>query len=166
MTRMTRKQQIKPSVSASSDLIRVKRSHTWALLLLLSASSAFAQGDTTITIKAFSSTLEFVPASIAVKAGTRLRIRFQNEGTYPHNFVIARKDDDIDELAAAAINAAESGFVPVAMKEKMLAYTGLVSVGEIGEVTIVVPPPGKYTYVCLFPGHPANMLGTLRSLKP
>jgi uncharacterized cupredoxin-like copper-binding protein len=135
------------------------------LLVLAPVAVLHAQGDTTITIKAFSSTLEFVPANISLKAGTRVRLRFQNEGTYPHNFVLPKTDDDIDDLAAAAMNAGESGFVPVAMKDKLFAYTGLISAGEIGEVTLVVPPPGKYTYVCLFPGHAASMLGTLRSLK-
>lgn len=135
-----------------------------ALMLVAPVAVLQAQRDTTITVKAFSSTLEFVPASLAVKAGTRLRLRFVNEGTYPHNFVIPKKDDDIDDLAVAAMNAAESGFVPVAMKDKLIAWTGLISAGEVGEVTIVVPPPGRYTYVCLFPGHSASMLGTLRSL--
>ena len=143
----------------------MKISRTWTVLLVVTARLAFAQGDTTITIKALSSTLEFVPASIAVKAGTRLHLRFVNEGTYPHNFVLPRKDDDIDDLAAAAMNAGESGFVPVTMKDKLIAYTGLISPGQVGELDIIVPPPGKYTYVCLFPGHSANMLGTLRSLK-
>ena len=121
--------------------------------------------DTTITIRAFSSTLEFVPARIAVKAGTRLRLRFANEGTYPHNYVLAKRDDDIDELAAAAAQAGESGFIPVAMRDKLIAYTRLVGPGETGEVTFVVPPPGTYTFVCLFPGHAATMLGTLRALR-
>jgi uncharacterized cupredoxin-like copper-binding protein len=135
------------------------------LLVLAPVALLHAQSDTTITIKAFSSTLEFVPASITLKAGTRVRLRFQNEGTYPHNFVLPKKDDDIDDLAAAAMNAGDTGFVPTAMKDKLFAWTGLVSAGDVGEITLVVPPPGKYTYVCLFPGHPASMLGTLRSLK-
>ncbi|HEX7937545.1 MAG TPA: plastocyanin/azurin family copper-binding protein [Gemmatimonadaceae bacterium] len=142
---------------------RVAVAFTVALALM--PRLALAQGDTTITIKALSNTLEFVPASIAVKAGTRLHLRFVNEGTYPHNFVLPKKDDDIDDLAAAAMNAGESGFVPVAMKDKLIAYTGLISPGQVGELDIIVPAPGKYTYVCLFPGHSANMLGTLRSLK-
>src|SRR5690349_1223247 len=75
-----------------------------------------AQRDTTITIKANGSTLEFVPDRIAVKAGTRLTLHFVNEGTYAHSVVVPKKDDDIDALAEAAVNAGESGFVPMAMK--------------------------------------------------
>jgi azurin len=120
--------------------------------------------DTTITIKASSSTLEFDPSSIAVRQGTRLRIRFMNTGTLPHNIVIARTDNDVDELAAAAMKAG-GDYVPVALKDKMVAFTKLASPGETVEVTFVVPAPGEYTFVCLVSGHANMMLGTLRSLR-
>jgi plastocyanin len=58
--------------------------------------------DTTITIRASSSTLEFTPTRVSAKAGTRVRIRFVNEGTLPHNLVVPRREDDIDALALAA----------------------------------------------------------------
>ena len=150
---------------------RVARSGAWYALVasvacLATASHVGGQGvDTTITIRAFSSTLEFVPARISVKSGTRLRLRFSNEGTYPHNFVLPKREDDIDELAAAAAQAGESGFIPAVMRSKLIAYTRLVGPGETGEVTFVVPAPGTYTFVCLFPGHAATMLGTLRALR-
>ncbi|MEK7402594.1 MAG: plastocyanin/azurin family copper-binding protein [Gemmatimonadota bacterium] len=65
-----------------------------------------------------------------------------NEGTLPHNFVLPKSDDDSDQVAVAAYQA-----------------------GETVEVDFVVPAPGSYTYVCVFPGHAASMLGALRSLK-
>jgi plastocyanin len=136
-----------------------------ALFLCLLPAVAGAQRDTTITIRAQSSTLEFAPASISVKTGMRLKLRFVNEGTLPHNFVLPRSDDDIDQLAVAAYQAAESGFVPAAWRDKLIAFTRLASPGETVEVDFVVPAPGSYTYVCVFPGHAVSMLGTLRALK-
>ena len=129
------------------------------------AAASQTLGDTTITIRALSSTLEFVPASISVKTGRRLRLRFTNDGTLPHNFVLAKRDDDIDEIAVAAYQAAESGFVPPSVRDKLIAWTRLASPGETVEVEFVVPAPGSYTYICLFPGHAASMLGTLRALR-
>jgi plastocyanin len=123
------------------------------------------QADTTITIRATGSTLEFQPPTISAKNGARVRIRFVNEGTLPHNFVLPRADDDIDALALAAYQAGENGYVPMDQKEKMVVYTKLASPGETVEATFVVPPPGEYTYVCLFPGHANTMLGKLRALK-
>ena len=131
-----------------------------------SGSIAGVQGaDTTITIRANGSTLEFTPTRVSAKAGTRVRLRFVNEGTLPHNVVVPKKDDDIDALALAAYKAGETGYVPMELKEKLVGWTSLASPGESVEVTITVPPAGEYTYVCLFPGHANSMLGTLRALK-
>lgn len=121
--------------------------------------------DTTITIRASSSTLEFNPTHVSAKAGTRIRIRFVNDGTLPHNFVVPKRDDDIDALALAAYQAGETGYVPMDMKDKLVSWTALASPGESVEATFVVPAAGEYTYVCLFPGHSNSMLGTLRALK-
>lgn len=125
-----------------------------------------AQGaDTTITIRAAGSTLEFTPTRVSAKAGTRVRIRFVNEGTLPHNIVVPKSDDDIDALALAAYQAGETGYVPMGLKEKLVGFTTLASPGESVEMTFTVPAAGEYTYVCLFPGHSNNMLGTFKSLK-
>jgi plastocyanin len=121
--------------------------------------------DTTITIRAAGSTLEFTPTRVSAKAGSRVRIRFVNDGTLPHNLVVPRSDDDIDALALAAYQAGETGYVPLDMKEKLVGWTTLASPGQSVEVTFVVPAAGEYTYVCLFPGHSNSMLGTLRALK-
>ena len=131
------------------------------------AQAAPAQGaDTTITIRASGSTLEFTPTRVSAKAGTRLRLRFVNEGTFPHNVVVSKSDDDLDALALAAYQAGQTNYVPMAMKDKLVSWTTLASPGETVEVSFVVPAAGEYTYVCLFPGHSNSMLGTLRALRP
>ena len=122
--------------------------------------------DTTITIRASGSTLEFTPMRVAARAGTRLRIRFINDGTLPHNLVVPKSDDDIDTLALAAYQAGETGYVPMDLKSKLLGWTTLASPGQSVETTFVVPAAREYTYICLFPGHSNSMLGTLRALKP
>jgi plastocyanin len=151
------------------------RALTFVAVLVVCApgvgSDARAQGgaaapavDTTITIRANSSSLEFDPPTIAAKNGTRVRIRFVNAGTLPHNIVLVRDDNDIDDLAAAAAKAG-GDYVPLAQKAKMIAYSTLASPGQTVDVTFVVPPPGEYTYVCLMSGHANAMIGTLRSLR-
>ena len=133
-------------------------------VLLLAVSSPCPAQDTTITIKASSSSLEFIPASITVKQGTRVRLRLVNEGTLPHNFVLPKNEDDIDALAMAAMS--EGGdYVPRDMRDKLIAFTALASPGQTVEVTFVAPPAGTYTYVCLMSGHAAMMLGTFRSQR-
>jgi uncharacterized cupredoxin-like copper-binding protein len=129
------------------------------------APAAKVAVDTTIDVMAMGSTLEFEQPEIAVKQGKRVRLRFMNHGTLPHNFVIAKTDDDIDVLIAAAGAAYKTGYVPVELKDRMVGYSTMASPGETVEFVFVVPPPGKYTYVCLISGHYTSMLGTLLSLK-
>ena len=129
------------------------------------AQTAKAPVDTTIDVMAMGSTLEFEAPEIAVKAGKRVRLRFMNHGSLPHNLVIAKSDDDIDALIAASSDAYKTGYVPVQLKDKMIGWTTLASPGQTVEFDFVVPPPGKYTYICLISGHYNSMLGTLRSLK-
>ncbi len=145
-----------------------------ALLLALAPADAAAQAppephdappDTTITIRTTGSNLEFTPARISAKQGTRVRVRYVNEGTLPHNFVVVRDDDDIDALGAAAYDAAETCFVPLEMEDRLIAYTTLASPGRTVEVTFTVPPRGEYTFACLVSGHYNMMVGTLRSLR-
>jgi plastocyanin len=136
------------------------------LTLALATREAGAQitVDTTVVIKASGPTLEFDPATLVLKQGTRVRLRFVNDGTLPHNAVFVQNEDDIDVLALAAMQ--EGGdYVPKDMKGKMLASTKLASPGQTVETTFVVPPAGRYTYVCLMSGHANVMLGTLRSLR-
>lgn len=129
------------------------------------SASLQAGADTTITIRASGSTLEFTPTRVSARAGTRVRIRFVNDGTLPHNVVLPKSEDDIDALVLAAYQAAETGYVPLGMKEKLVGWTTLASPGESVEMSFVVPPAGEYTYLCMFPGHSNSMLGTLRALK-
>lgn len=129
------------------------------------AAAAKAPVDTIIDVMAMGSTLEFETPEIAVKQGKRVRLRFMNHGTLPHNLVIAKSADDIDVLIAAASAAYKTGYVPVELKERMVGYTTLASPGQTVEFDFVVPPPGEYTYICLISGHYTSMLGTLRSLK-
>ena len=121
--------------------------------------------DTTINITSVGSDLQFLPDHIAAKAGKVLRIRYINEGTFPHNIVIVTNDDDIDPLGAAAFQAGSTDYVPLAMKDRMIAFSPLAAPGQTVEFTFVVPPAGEYPFVCLYPGHYNMMLGTLRSLK-
>jgi len=128
-------------------------------------AQAAAAPDTTITLRSAGSALEFLPDKISIKAGKRVRIRYTNEGTLPHNLVFVKDAEDLDAIASAAYQAGATNFVPLAMKDKLIAYTELVSSGKTVEVTFVVPAPGEYPFICLFPGHSGMMIGTLRALR-
>jgi plastocyanin len=128
-------------------------------------SQLTALPDTTLVLRAASSALEFQPPAISARQGTLVRLRFINAGTLPHNVVLVRDENDIDQLAIAAYQAAATGYVPVDLKAKLIAYSALASPGDTVEVSFTAPPPGVYRYVCLFPGHANSMWGTFRSLR-
>lgn len=121
--------------------------------------------DRTVTIRTSGSNLAFDPDQLSLKAGTRVRIQYINDGVLPHNFVVVKSEDDLDALGAAAYDAEATGFVPLGQKDKLIAYTTLAAPGTTVSVTFEVPAPGEYMFVCLFPGHYNVMLGTLRALR-
>lgn len=137
-----------------------------AAILFLGKGALHAQApaDTVIAIRTTGSNLEFSPSQIAVKAGTRVRIRYTNDGTLPHNIVLVKDEADIDMLGMAAFSAGETGYVPVKHADRMYAYSELAVPGTTVEIEFVAPPPGEYFFVCLYPGHYNMMIGTLRSL--
>jgi plastocyanin len=118
--------------------------------------------DTTITIHANGPELAFDPATITLKQGTRVRLRFVNMGTFAHNIVIVRDDVDLDEIIQRAHDATDN--VPMSMKAKMITYSNIAQPTRTVEAAFVVPPPGDYTYVCLVEGHANVMTGRLKSL--
>src|SRR5262245_23573266 len=119
---------------------------------LLLSSLARAQDTVSVTIKASTSTLAFEPDNFTVKRGQFVKLRFENAGTLPHNFVVVKNEDDLDAIAQAAME--EGGdYVPKEMKDKLYAFTKLASPQNVVEVVFPAPPPGLYTYVCLMSGH-------------
>ena len=141
-----------------------------ALALMCYSHNAAAQThtaapDTTIVIRSTGGELVFTPSQIAVKQGRRVRIRYVNDGTFPHNIVIVRKDDDIDAVGLAAFQAGSTGYVPMSEKARMIAWSPLAEPGQTVEFTFVAPAAGEYPFLCAYPGHYNMMLGTLKTLR-
>jgi azurin len=107
-------------------------------------------------------------STITAKPGERLRIRLFSLGKLPravmaHNWVLLALGTDPKKFAEAAALSPANGYIPVAMKSKILAQTEMVGPGEHSEVVFTAPAkPGSYPYLCTFAGHfAAGMSGTL-----
>lgn len=109
--------------------------------------------------------LEFLPDRLAATSGTRVLLRYENGGDLPHNFALFRRDEAIDGVVGEAYESQSTGFIPVSAGDDLIAYSALVSPGATAEMEFVVPPPGEYTFICLFPGHAQMMIGTLTSRR-
>jgi azurin len=121
----------------------------------------------TVTITG-SETMKYDVTEITAKPGEKIHVVLKAVGSMPkiamaHNFVLLKAGVSAMEVSNAAFNARDTDFIPAAMKDKILASTKTAGGGETVEVTFTAPAkPGKYEYLCTFPGHfAAGMKGTL-----
>ncbi len=112
--------------------------------------------------------MKFSVTNIDAKPGERIRVVLAAVGSMPkmvmaHNWILLKKGTDEPAFANAGALARDTGFIAPAQKVHVLANTALAGAGEKVEVTFVAPKvPGKYPYLCSFPGHfAAGMKGTL-----
>ena len=60
----------------------------------------------------------------------------------------------LGKFAEAAQPEGENGYIPSKLKEKIVAFIGLLGPNETGEVTFTAPTePGEYPFLCSFPAH-------------
>ena len=130
------------------------------------AASKPAAGPRAITIAA-TDQMKFEPATIQAKPGEKLRIVLKPAGTMPkiamsHNFVILKPGSNEAKFAEASAMA-RPDFIAPALKSQVLVATALAGNGETVSAEFTAPAkPGKYTFICTFPGHfAAGMKGVL-----
>jgi azurin len=122
------------------------------------------QVDATLTLHAVPGTLKFDLPTLTVKAGSRVRLTFDNAGDMLHNVVVTRPGRAsavADAAIRMGIQGAANDYVPPS--GDVLFHTTLVQPGASQAIYFVAPTaPGQYEYVCTFPGHATTMRGVLR----
>jgi azurin len=74
-----------------------------------------------------------------------------------HNFVLLKKDVDVDDFAQRAIQARDNEYIPEG--DEIIITTKILGGGESDTVVFDAPEPGKYIFICSFPGHYQLMRG-------
>ena len=82
-----------------------------------------------------------------------------NKEIMGHNFVLLKKETDLDDFAQRAMLARENEYIPDG--NETIAYTKMIGGGESDTITFSAPEKGSYTYICTFPGHYGLMKGIL-----
>ena len=77
-----------------------------------------------------------------------------------HNFVLLKKDVDVDIFARKAVEASDNEYIPKE-EEEMIAYTKLIGGGESVTISFQAPSQGIYNFICTFPAHYQLMRGQL-----
>ena len=105
-------------------------------------------------------TMKFSVTEIAAKPGEKLSVTLVNLGTTPkfsmgHNWLLLAATVDVQPFLVAAAEAMTADYVPMAtQKDRILAATKLLGPKERDTVTFTAPSaPGRYEFVCSFPGH-------------
>jgi azurin len=133
--------------------------------LLQGRSVSVANGDT-VVIKSFGADLSYDITEIRATAGDTFTIEYDNsQSDMPHNIVFVNSRADIQPVGVASLRASQNDYIPEdeASLEKIFGYTKLARPGDTVYVTITVPDPGTYPYICTYPGHFTMMQGQLIS---
>jgi azurin len=124
-----------------------------------SASAAAApSGPRTIELTA-GDTMKYNTTAIEAKPGEDIKVVLTNIGTQPvqvmgHNWVLLKAGSDAAAFDAAAVNAKDTGYIPPALKDQVIAHIDLLGPRKSGEVEFTAPTvPGEYPYLCTFPAH-------------
>jgi azurin len=126
---------------------------------------AHAADANALRVQAVPNLLQFAPKELRAKAGQPVRIVFENPDLMQHNLVLVAQDADeevgmlADQMAAQPDGMAKN-FIPASAK--VLHATPLVNPNGRAELQFNAPKePGKYGYLCTFPGHWRVMRGVL-----
>lgn len=136
-------------------------------VVLIQPVARAADVEKTVVIGA-NDTLKFDVTKIEASPGQAIHVQFQNNGTLPkavmgHNWILLDRDGEASRYAMAAMSARADNYQPKALASHVLAFIPLLGPKEVGNVTFNAPSqPGKYPFICSFPGHfAAGMRGEL-----
>jgi azurin/glucose/arabinose dehydrogenase len=111
--------------------------------------------------------LKFDVTKFQVKAGSKIRLIFNNNDDMLHNLVIV-KPKTVTKVGEAAflmgLEGEAKAYVPAL--DEVLFHTGLMQ-PESQEIIYFEAPstPGDYTFVCTYPGHYTLMQGIIKVVK-
>jgi azurin len=108
--------------------------------------------------------LKYDKTVFEVKAGSKIRLIFNNTDDMTHNVVIVTPGA-ADEVASQAINLGLKGsqmnYVPATAK--VLFHTNLLQPNSSESIYFLAPEkPGQYMFLCTYPGHGTVMRGILK----
>jgi azurin len=104
-------------------------------------------------------TLTYSLPTITAKPGEALKVvlrtlTMQKPEQLAHNFVLLKPTVKVDAFIMNANLARNEGYLPATLKSQTLVSTEMAAANEEVTTTFKAPlQPGRYPYVCTFPGH-------------
>jgi azurin len=109
--------------------------------------------------------LSFQTPQLEVQAGQAVRLTLKNLDSVPHNWVLLQPDSlsRVGQLANQLLadpTAGQKQYVP--RSEDVICYTDVIGPGQSFTIYFSAPDqPGRYPFLCTFPGHWMVMNGVL-----
>jgi azurin len=132
-----------------------------------SSSAAAPAGPREIDLTA-NDMMKYSLVTIEAKPGEDLKVVLTNIGTQPkevmgHDWVLLKSGTDVAAFDTAALGAKDTGYIPAALSDEIIAKIDLLGPRKSGEADFKAPTtPGDYPYLCTFPAHyQAGMKGVL-----
>jgi azurin len=111
--------------------------------------------------------LQYDLKNFEVKAGSKVKITFNNNDDMLHNLVIVMPNsaNEVGETAMKmGLEGSQNNYIPES--DKILFHTNVLSPETSESIYFEVPSvPGDYSYVCTFPGHYFVMQGIMKVTK-
>ncbi|GAA5496298.1 hypothetical protein Rhal01_02481 [Rubritalea halochordaticola] len=124
------------------------------------------KGLQTVKLGCVPERIQFDKSTLKVKAGAPVKFVFNNPDATQHNVVILDQGTPIQEIGMAAndmakdANGAKKHYVPE--DKRILHHSRLLDPHSSQTLRFIAPKkPGKYPFVCTFPGHWTVMKGEL-----
>ncbi|MGC3944056.1 MAG: plastocyanin/azurin family copper-binding protein [Chryseolinea sp.] len=111
--------------------------------------------------------LKFDVASLQMKAGSKIKLIFNNNDDMTHNvvFVAPGSAKEVGDAAFnMGLNGAQLSYIPSSVK--VLNHTNLLQPGASETIYFIAPDkPGDYTLLCTYPGHAMIMQVPVKVVK-
>ncbi len=108
--------------------------------------------------------LKYDVTEFEVKAGSKIRLIFNNNDDMTHNVVITAPGaaDDVANLSLQlGLKGSQMNFVP--NTPKVLFHTALLQPNSSESIYFIAPiKPGQYIFICSYPGHASVMRGIIK----
>jgi uncharacterized cupredoxin-like copper-binding protein len=153
----------KPTATAAATT----KSATAAVKRLTVQPASWTKGpDRTITLTTRPG-LKFDVEAVIVKAGSKIKLTFNNNDDMLHNVVVTEPGaaTSVGEMAIKlGINGERMSYVP--NTPKVLYHTVLLQPNKSESIYFTAPDkPGEYEYLCSYPGHYMVMRGIMKVEK-
>lgn len=129
---------------------------------------SFTMSDTKKVYMEGHDNLKFTVERIEAAPGQTIEITLKTVSNAPketmaHNFVLLKKDTDVETFATESLSHRDNGYIEPDMEDDIIAQTEMLGGGESDTITFKAPEQtGEYIYICTFPGHyMAGMTGKL-----